>query len=286
VIRRLMRVTLLLTGILVLRAETAKTVQRAGIHPVFAKHGIKIERVAEAPGAEARLGRLVGPEVAAQISPTLKPHLLLVENASNVAITEIHSVLYRYTGPGAQGIPGIDAMKLGPNGIPPGDFFIIGGPLTRPLMDKAKRGVTPPGLAQSQAEFVANNLDARRFPFAETTIDAIVLADGRVLGPDRSGVVAQQQASINAIKQVLAKLEDRSLDDAALKQWLAEASVRRGAVLKADHMPDYTQARLSGFAAIVSQRLQAVGREQTIVNVAGILARQTASNTQFVAVKE
>jgi hypothetical protein len=277
----MMPVSILLTGFL-----QAEHVQANGINPVFAKHGIKVERIADAPGAEARFSRLVGPEVAAQINPALKPHILLIENGSNVAITEIHSVLYRYPAPGAQGIPGITAIRT--NGIPPGDFFIV-GPLHQALMDKAKRGVAPPpGLAKSQADFVASNLDARRFQFAESVIDAIVLSDGRVLGPDRTGVIAHRRAGVTAMQQVLAKLADRSLTEVALKQWLAnEAATLRPPVLKADHMPDHEKMQqFFGLATMLQQRLQEVGREQVTADLARMLASETASVNNLKPVKE
>jgi hypothetical protein len=75
--------------------------------------------------------------VVAQISPAVKPQILLVENGGNVAITAACSVLYRYVRVGAQGIPGITVGKMG-SGIPLGNSF-IGGALCRELMDKAKR---------------------------------------------------------------------------------------------------------------------------------------------------
>ena len=287
---QLVSLGLLLAGLLQaepVEGTVAKAVRSAGIDPVFLKHGIKIER-ADEPGAAARLGRLVGPEVAAQISPGLKPYVLFIENSSNAAIVEIHSVIYRYSGLSAPGIPGISSFRLGPNeSVAPGDFFIVGeGGLTQALMDKAKRGILPSGLAESQAAFIASSLDSRRFPLAEAVVDAIVMSDGRVLGPDRSGIVEHRQAALRAMQQVLARLEDRSLTDDGLKQWLGEAIAGRAHRLKADGMPDHGRIQLGGFAGFVERQLQARGREQTAASVVRMLASQTAVVNNVVSVKE
>ena len=228
------------------------------IDPQFRKYGVEAY-AANAPEFQSKVIEALGLENTG-LSAAALPYSIVITNHAAVPIT---AVVIRLLGTGVNGQP-IDVeqvQRLG-NGAIFGAgktlLFSHDSNLTQAFI--AKQGIRE---AVSRASSGIATI-ARNQKTPGIVLDSVVFADGTVVGPDQVGIIARDQAYRAAEVDVMAKVEDQSITDDALLQWLASFAPRDpGRDARGNR--DMVQAHKAIFASrAVVQSIQHQGRAATI----------------------
>jgi hypothetical protein len=268
------------------------------IDPVFAKHGITVLRADEGEGA-TQLARVLPPHVRTLINSKLLPYTIVILNQSKLGVNEIHHIFWRTSPSTGEKMPIVNSTKvyaLPEGAMAPGDWWVEAPflAMTHTLRDAAKRGLLPEPiepLAQAQSSVLMFNLDRRRWATAWMEIDAVVLSDGTVLGPDNGGVIRRQKDDVEALRAMLTKLQDASVTPAALNQWLTAEQQRQLGTGPQDAngvgIPGYeAQFMRAQMMKAVQQQIKAKGRGRVTADVAQMLEKETSTLNRLKPVKE
>ena len=206
--------------------RAATPVVQPDIDPVFATHGIQVFPYSS-DQFQGMLVGLVGPDNAAACAPLL-PYTLILKNGSP---TSIAIVVVRYPRVNTLGatIHGMVISRLVDTALPlaSGEGLILTPESTlnqalNQLKSPHKFPLSPREAISQASGNIQNTWSGERFPSGQVSLDSVVFADGGVVGPDRMGIVALEQGRLVIENEVMARMQDVSVTDNELVQWLTD----------------------------------------------------------------
>jgi hypothetical protein len=208
--------------------------------PVFRKNGLHCH-LSDDSDFRAVLAGLVGEDAAAELGPTAL-FSMIIENATGQAIT---TVVIRYPRRDLQNQSAVGTLTyhfdVSSESFPPGATLVLtpDEQLTAALQRRIEgrspaSGTLKATIAARRDALALGNFDQSRFSELTISLDSVTLSDGRVIGPDRKGIVLIEKAKRRIEVEALARLTDSALSDSDLMALLRneEAEWRRNPALQ------------------------------------------------------
>jgi hypothetical protein len=257
-------------GLILAQAASSQSNQisvSSSVSGAFALHRITVAKAMD-NGFTSQFQTALGPANAQQLNQ-VAPYCLLVANNSDLAIVNIvtRTIMTNSEGRVAYGNNAFDLVR---GGLKKGETLAV-TPRTQvsQALFYAKRGGTyvGPSMKQLSDEFIVQ-MHNWRVKSIVVSLDSVTLENGAVIGPDTYGVIARETAMIRARTEVVAKLNDTSLSDDDLTEWLKSNTSRYfGDYYAADGFVDHFGALLKAISVDVLQRMKVNGREKTRTQV-------------------
>lgn len=136
------------------------------------------------------------------------------------------------------------------------------------------------GLSSAIAEVRDRYSRAHR---VEVSLDVVVLDNGTLIGPDEYGLIESRRAANAAMAKISATLNDPSMSDAQVGNWLTEVS-QWPFRLKPNGLPDHSSV-IGNLVRGVSLQVQQHGRTK-IARLLAEVAEKNAAARQLIHVKQ
>jgi hypothetical protein len=247
------------------------------IDPVFAQHGIQVLAYSSSQ-FQPTLNRLLG-ETAAGSLISVQPYiLLLVNNSGSVLVKAV--VRYPRINTSGETIDGDMRYTFGDllSRSSGSTMILVPEPsLSRTLNDPANRSSSPQSLSSMANAIVSSKFDPARFSKATVSLDSVILADGTVLGPDALGIIGIEKAKSAAETDILAHLEDDTVSDTQLLDWLSTFDARTIPPDSRTGLQNEVQIYKASFAGAVLRFIKEHGRPGTAQWIRSIQSNHTPS---------
>ncbi|MBZ5725712.1 MAG: hypothetical protein LAP87_12025 [Acidobacteriia bacterium] len=225
--------------------------------------------------------RLLGKEKLDTLT-AIHPYMIALQNLSMLSVTTVVFRYPRFT-PDGKSVAGVMPYSMDSLGLKfdPGTTLIFtpDDRLTRLLNGAARDTSSTQVIAANRDKLLAMRFDPGRFPRATVSLDAVVLSDGTVIGPDRDRLIERELRKSEGENSILSKMKDASLSEADALQWLTDESQRPYKNPSFDpftRLPDFEAFYKADFARTVLKYANQYGRAFTVQWIQDIIADKAA----------